>query len=234
MKLFRRFGNCHLRFICNLLFVIWNFFFLLPSPAIGEDTPWRLLSERDGISVYVQEVSTGRLMAFKGESLLDIPPAKVATLLDEVGSQPQWVPYLIEAKHIKYLSFHERWVYSCSNAPWPLQDRDFFTHSVVEVNKKIKKITVHMRSEEGPASLARNDRIRVDMDRLAMVLESRDGGAKTHFSMEVRVDPKGWVPDWVVNLVQSRWPRKYIEGLRRQAAKPEIKNHPMIKELFGE
>ena len=201
---------------------------------MGEDTPWRLLSEGDGISVYVQEAPNNRFMTFKGESILDIPLARVATVLDEVESQPQWVPYLIEARHIKYLSFHERWVYSCSNAPWPLKDRDFFTHSTVEVDKKLRKIIVHMRSEEGPASIARPDRIRGNMARLVMALESRAGGAKTHFSMEVQVDPKGWVPDWVVNLVQSRWPRKYIEGLRRQAARAEITPHPLIKELFGE
>ena len=37
------------------------------------------------------------------------------------------------------------------------------------------------------------------------------------------VDPKGWIPKWLVNMIQEDWPRNTILGWKKQAAKPDIK-----------
>ncbi len=46
--------------------------------------------------------------------------------------------------------------------------------------------------------------------------------------VEIHADPKGSVPKWLVNLFQKGWPRNTIEGIRKQAAKADVKEHPVV------
>lgn len=194
---------------------------------------WEEISNFDGIRVFKKEVPDSPILALKGETVLDFPIARVATVMDQIEKQPQWVPYLLEAKQLKQISFYERIIYTCSYSPWPLRDRDFLAHSSVEVNQQESRITVNMRSVEGPEAPVREDRVRGEIASCVFVLQALEGGKKTYFSMEMVVDPKGLIPKWVANLVQKKWTRKYIEGLRGQAARPETKDHPFVLELLG-
>ena len=47
-------------------------------------------------------------------------------------------------------------------------------------------------------------------------------------------DPRGSVAKWIVNLVQKDWPHKTIASLRRQVAKPDIKDQARLKQLLSE
>jgi hypothetical protein len=210
--------------------------FFSGSPVFGESeggsSGWQKISDLDDIQVYKKEITDRPLIALKGETVLNFPIEKVATVMDQIEKQPQWVPYLLEARQLRQISFYERLIYTCSRSPWPVKDRDFLAHSSVEVDQKREKITVRMRSVEGHEVAVRTDRVRGDLSSCIIVVQSLEGGQKTYFSIEILVDPKGWIPKWVVNLVQRKLTRKYIEGLRVQVARPEIKDHPLILELF--
>lgn len=218
-----------------LLFFFFSLFF--SASVFGEtgggSLGWEEISYSGGIRVFKKEVQDSPILALKGETILDFPIGRVAAVMDQIEKQPQWVPYLVEAKQLKRISFYERLIYTCSDSPWPVRDRDFLAHSSVDVNKHERKITVNMRSVEGPEAPVRGDRVRGEIASCVIVLQALDGGKRTYFSMEMMVDPKGWIPQWVVTLAQKKWTRKYIEGLRGQAAKPEIKDHPLVLELLG-
>jgi hypothetical protein len=36
------------------------------------------------------------------------------------------------------------------------------------------------------------------------------------------LDPKGFIPSWIVNFFQKSWPLHTFEAIRIQAAKPDI------------
>jgi hypothetical protein len=42
------------------------------------------------------------------------------------------------------------------------------------------------------------------------------------------VDPRGSVPKFLVNMVQKSWPHKTITSLRKQVAKPDIKDEKLV------
>jgi hypothetical protein len=201
-------------------------------PVKAEENPgWKQISFSNGIAVYKRKEPDSRIFAMKGESVINAPIGRVAAVMDQVEHQTQWVPYLGEAKQLKIISFYERIIYTNNDSPWPAKDRDFLMHSILEVDRKAKKITVTLKSFEDPIMPVRKDRIRGNMARCVIVLESLDNGMKTYFSIEVHVDPKGWIPKWLVNLVQRKWTRKYIEGLKMQMNRPEIKKIEVTKEF---
>jgi hypothetical protein len=47
---------------------------------------------------------------------------------------------------------------------------------------------------------------------------------------EVMVDPRGSVPTFLVNMVQRSWPFQTLTALRKQVAKPDIKDDPRVVE----
>jgi len=47
---------------------------------------------------------------------------------------------------------------------------------------------------------------------------------------QVMVDPRGSVPTFMVNLVQRSWPYKTLTALRKQVAKPDLKDDPRVVE----
>jgi hypothetical protein len=45
---------------------------------------------------------------------------------------------------------------------------------------------------------------------------------RTELTVEVQIDPKGFIPAWIVNFFQKNWPLHTFEAIRAQAAKPDI------------
>ena len=49
------------------------------------------------------------------------------------------------------------------------------------------------------------------------------GPNKTDLTIEVLMDPKGYLPSWFVNIVQRDYPIDTLTALRRQTSKRNIK-----------
>ena len=58
----------------------------------------------------------------------------------------------------------------------------------------------------------------------------RDGGASTYVVGEIHLDPKGYLPKWVVNIFQKDWPINTFSALRKHVKKPDVTEHPALRE----
>jgi hypothetical protein len=204
----------------------------LPANA-GQHPTWKRISGDDGITVYSRKMANSSVVALKAESIIQVPIGKVMTVMDQIEQQPEWVPSLTEAKEVKRISFYERVVYSSGNAPWPVKDREFLVHSKLAVDQAERKMAVTMQSIEDPEVPVHRRRVRGELHTSTIVLQSLENDTQTYFSIEIHSDPKGWVPKWIVNLVQTRWPRRYLLGLRAQVARPDIVEHPRRAEILS-
>jgi len=213
-------------------------FFFLSAGALagtGVNGPgWEGISDKDHIQVYKRVVPDSPIVAIKAESVLNASLERVATVINQVEKQPQWVPYLLEARQWRVLSFYDRLIYTVSDAPWPVKDRDFLIRSRLRLDRGQKKIIVEMQSVQDPKMPPRKGRIRGQMAFSRLILQSRAHDTKTFFCMELLVDPKGWIPKWIVNLIQRKWARRYVMGLRNRVAMPDIRANPAIKKFIGE
>ncbi len=201
------------------------------SHASPPARPWHVLSNADGVLVLSRDVPGSRLVAFRGETLVPAGMARVAAVLADAPRHVEWISRLRESRILRESSPTDRVEYNHTAAPWPTRDRDFVIRSEASWDAATETLTIRMRSVQDPLQPPRPGIIRADLKESLFTLRPKHGGRSTFVTVEIQADPKGLVPAWVVNLVQKGWPRQTLLGLRRQAAKPDVGEHPGVKDL---
>ena len=206
------------------------------SSTHGSQTPpdkgWEKLSTDNGITVYRKDVEGSDVVSVRGEGDVDSSMAKVASVLADSPRKPEWMDKVVEAKLIRQINEYERVEYTHTAVPWPFKDRDFLVHSVAVPNEAAKQLVINLKSVDDPAMPEIGSYVRGSIFGSTFILTALDGGARTHVSVEIHADPSGGIPKWLVNLFQKSWPRKTLEGIRTQAAKADIPEHPKVKAFF--
>ena len=54
-----------------------------------------------------------------------------------------------------------------------------------------------------------------------------DDGKRCRVEVEIHTDPRGWLPSWLVNLIQKSWPLKTLRGIRQLIDKPYVVDYPL-------
>jgi hypothetical protein len=199
---------------------------VVPREPIGKE--WEEISNDDGVLVHSKEVPGSDVIAFRGEGIINAPLAKVAEIMIDTPRKLEWVAKIAGAKDVRPIGPLERIEYNHTSSGFFLvRDRDFVFHAKGEVDCKNQKLTFRLKSVEEPAA-PETDKVRGSLNASEYRFTALDGGKKTHMIVEIHADPKGSVPKWLVNLFQKSWPRNTIEGIRKQAAKPDVKENATV------
>ena len=205
---------------------------VLPNSS-AQETLWDLKKNEDGIKVYSKRVKNSPLLAFKAVTEVDYPVSKVATVIKDSKRRSEWVPEILEIKVIEKISLTEQIEYQKVNSPWPLKDREILVYGKILFNDEKKQFEIWVKSTE-------RDDVPVGENCIRAVLMGSSyfikpiGRNKTRLTVEIHLDPKGMVPKWIVNWVQKGWSFKYMEGFRKQVAKPDIVVEEEVKKKFQE
>jgi hypothetical protein len=203
-----------------------------PPPAGNvKDPPWEKFDEDDGIAVFRREVPGSPIIALRGEGVVDAPILRVVSVLVDNSRATEWIDSLAETKVIRKISDDEFIHWDHIATPVILKDRDFVVDIKLSLNPKDKQISLDYHSVYDSGA-PKTDYVRGELSAGTFRLTSIEGGKKTRFLCEVMADPKGSVAKWIVNLFQKKWPHKTIQSLRKQVAKPDIKDQPRLKEML--
>ena len=201
-------------------------------PALPKaDSSWKQISDSNRVVVHSKELSNSPVVAFRGETIIDAPIAKVANVLMDSTRKTEWVHKIVEAKDVRTMSPYERIEYNHTSSGFFLvKDRDFVFHAKAVMDKAKQQVVFNLNSvtdelmpEKGP--------VRGSIDDSRYIL-TRLGPNQTHLVVEIHADPKGGVPKWLVNLFQKSWPEKTLNGIRAQCAKNDVQEHPGIHAFF--
>jgi hypothetical protein len=203
---------------------------LCATPLAASD--WELIKEEAGIKVYKKSYEGSDTLAFKGEGLVEASVAKTAAVLMDVTRKLEWVHNIREARLVRQIAPFERIEYNHTHVPWPLSDRDFVFHAVGELDKAKGSVRFRLASAEEPGLPPLKGRVRAQIFDSGYLLEPRENGAKTWLTVEIHADPKGSLPKWIANLFQKKWPLRTIQGIRSQAARPDVAEQPDVLKFF--
>jgi hypothetical protein len=205
-----------------------------PAQASPPTLPaWEKIGEDDGIAVYRREVPGSPIVAFKGEGIIDASILRVSSVIVDSSRATEWVDSLKEARILRQVSETETIHYDHIGTPIVMKDRDFVSDCKLEFDPAQKKVSLKIHSVND-ASAPRTDYVRGELLQSSFVMTSIDHGTKTRIVAEIHADPKGSVAKWIVNLFQKKWPHNTITSLRRQVAKPDIQEHPRLKQVLTE
>ena len=205
------------------------------------DTPsapkWEMFNEEDGIRMFRREVPGSSIVALRGEAFVEAPITRVASVLIDRKRSPEWIDRLVKTKVLRQLSETESINWNHIKTPTPLKDRDFVFKSVLTTDPAKKQVLFSYYSVTDTAAPVTDDYVRGSFKsgkfELTMATRANKDGTKTKGTIvvaEVLVDPAGSVPTFLVNLVQKSWPYKTMTALRKQVAKPDIKDDPRVVE----
>lgn len=185
-----------LRRVCRLAILSG---LLLPAFALAAD-PWRLVSDHDGVRVYMQQVEGSRLKTFRGVTEIEIKDwQSIGAVINDYANAPRWLHYVSAVQEIGRRSPLDRDLIFQTDMPWPVADREAVVRGR-SWNPPGTSDTV-IRFENAPTLLPPNE----DYVRFPAFNARFDfhwlGGHRVQVTYELVADPGGYIPDWIANIV---------------------------------
>lgn len=186
------------------------------APLSG-DAQWKKIKDENGIQVYSIAMQDTAIVKARALATINAPLEKIKQLVDDFSQRPQWVPYLKHSKIIEKISPAEHIEYSLFSAPWPASNRDF-VYRVEYVQQQVGnslQLSYRMQSVAHRAMPLRPGLVRGEIFSSVYKLTAINAG-QTRVELIYHADPKGWLPNWIVNIIQRGFPFRMMRNLRQQ------------------
>lgn len=205
------------------------------SQAEVSKNSWVKINEENGIEVFQLKKQNTSLVSFKGKGIIYAPIGKVLNVLLDTKRAPEWAADLEQSKVLRWISKPKAFIeYNHINMPFILSDRDFISQVNIEVNKREKWIKVRYSTPKDAKyqKVLKDGHVLGDLNGSYFKMFSINNGKSTKLEGVVTCNPKGMLPNWVVNLFQKDWALTTINAIRTQTAKSDVSVHPRFKKLL--
>ncbi|WP_287962600.1 START domain-containing protein [Alcanivorax sp.] len=202
-------------------------FSTLCSPAFSnEDQDWTLVSDRNDIQVYMKHRDESRLKTFRGVTRFPLKDEySLVALLNDYPSYPKWLHFVDSAEEFGRANPLDRQLRFTTQLPWPLADREAVLRAkvtqVLDPNPNSVKITLINQPDALPPT---KNYIRFP-EMTGILAFSRLSNHQIEMTYELILDPGGYIPAWIANILLRDAPYFTLERLRRIINKPEYQNH---------
>ena len=213
---------------------VFCFLVFLSGPitqAAGESA-WKEVVVDQGVTVWSRDRS-GRVLPelrARGQMNGELFHA-MAVILDNERSC-EWVPNCTESQEIKRLDVRTTWVYSVTDSPWPVSDRDTVVKVVAETIEPNNKYRVLMQAQPDFLPLVEG-RVRIPYSNIYFLLK-RVNADTIEIEYGLDVDPGGALPKWMVRRTARKTLIETIIALEAQVARTRGEYHFGIKTLAEE
>jgi len=188
-----------------LLFSFYTFSFAYASP-------WKEVFNKDDVKIFAKKTNQ-KIIPFKAVSIIDSNIENVLNVLTNINKKHTWAPKLKKTK-IHKLEPNGVIVYSeYYQTPWPATDREFLLKGFVD-KKSATKYILRAKSIESD-KFKNKDHIQCEVSTIEVSIESLST-KKTKITFIFEGDMKGWMPVWLMNIIQKKWPYRFILALKKQ------------------
>ena len=181
---------------------------------------WIKINDEEGVEVFSRDVKGTPLVAFRGVTDFDEPMEKIMWVLKDEKRRKDWVARYLKGATLEKRGPFEQVNYQAVTAPWPVSNRDMIY--LWKANRlKSGDVQIELKSIDypnGPDTVG----VRMKLHFSRFILNKRPNGG-TRVTLEILSDPMGWIPKWVVNMIQKNYPVKFFRALKKQVKKPFVK-----------
>lgn len=196
---------------------------LFAATAKKEGPVWKQVRREGEITIYVHKDSAD-IIKVKTDVAINANIKLVLEVLDSIEQRKSWVPFLKESRVLKEISETDNLEYSLFDAPWPASDRDFVYLQEMKA-RNAEEVIYSMRITETDLMPEKKGIVRAALIESEYTLTVMNEN-QTYVEFVFFADPKGWVPDWVVNVIQKRLPYMMLRNLKSKVermAKRKVK-----------
>ena len=218
---------------------MFYFFIFLNSVTIARDSDylynnWTFINHKQGVKVFKKDTENG-IVAFKGEKIIQAPISKLAWVLTDNKHRLDWVDRLIKIKELeKNRTLTRGIVYQVFDLPFPFNHRYYILEGTLKVESiEEKVVTLSLKSIDSHPGISDVEGVEARLYHSKYTLSALSPYT-TKVEVEIHTNPQGYIPRWVVNLVQKKWPLETLLALEIQVLKPFVLEHNYIKNKLGQ
>ena len=217
------------RTLRNRIFITITFFLFAFAQQDVKVTVWKKVKIKNGIAVYIRENSLSEVNEVRAETMVNATLSSVVYLIKHVEKQPEWAYATKEARVIKKINSYRWLIYTRTDAPWPVDDRDCVSDITM---KQFSDSSIVIRTINVDTVLDEVENVvRMPMVKASWRLTPVDANT-TKVRFQILVDLGGSVPAWVVNLFIENGPYNTMTNFKEEVAKKKYQKirYPYIKQ----
>lgn len=175
---------------------------------------WKLVSERDGIKVYMAHSDESRVKTFRG--VMDVEIDDIYSLLalaDDYEFYSRWLYLISELSEVRKRTPQDRDVLVRTRLPWPVADRDAGLALVFHQDPKTLSFGYALKARDGIIPV--NDKYVRIPEMVGHFNATPLGGKKVRIDFEVLLDPGGYIPAFLANFILKDIPYQSLQRFRR-------------------
>ncbi len=180
----------------------------------AQNSTWKLVKNEDSIQVYSRKPNNSKLRIIKVSTLVRTSLSSLVELIKDAPDNKKWV-YLNKKAEILEEKNPFSWImYSQTDAPWPISDRDVVVRGYLSQDSitKIVSITAVALPRYIPK---KKDYVRIPFAVSKWYFIPKKGGlVEAEYTLEV--DVGGKIPRWLANMAATKGPFQTMRGLRKE------------------
>ena len=213
------------------------FFFIMilkSSQAYAEinfdNLEWQLKKKSHQIEIFTSKVPGSKFVSVKGETYVQTSLSSLVALVLDAEVCPEWV-HLCKESHIhKRISDNELYLYTATNPPWPIKNRDVLVHVNISQHPEDHSVVI-----KGIATKDiiphRKGYLRIT-ESISIWKFIPISNQEIQIEVYSHVDPGGGIPAWLNNILITKTPYLSLKKMRKLAESGKYDNHqlPYIKQ----
>jgi hypothetical protein len=190
------------------------------------DDSWRLVSDRNDIQVYMRHRDDTRLKTFRGVTRFTLTDQyALVAVLNDYEAYPRWLHFVDSAEEIGRESELLRYLRFTTLLPWPLANREAVLRADVREIRSQDAQRVEVLLSNAPQHLPPNDDY-IRFPEMQGIFGVSDLGHDTvEITYQLVLDPGGYIPAWLANILLRDAPYFTLDRLRRIVKRPEYQGH---------
>lgn len=187
----------------------------LPTIAFAQteniEYEWEEKRNKKGIVIQTSKVAGSNYRAVRGEMKVKGSVASLVALVEDMPSCPKWADLCKEARVEERVSETESYAYVYNNLPFPVSDRDVYTHVVWTQDPSTGRVTMTSRAAPGGTLASKAVRIK---DAVSQWHFTANQDGTTTVESFAHIDPNGPTPAWITNMMLIDSPYKSMTNMR--------------------
>jgi len=176
------------------------------------DEAWELAKDDKGIKVYTRTNNETHLKDFKADIVVQSPISVVSQQIQALEEHTKWLHERKLSKIIKKLDDRTTIVYSITNAPWPVTDRDAVVSFTVSKENTAEHKRFDVENVEGYVAVDEG-MVRVPYIKgYWELIKVTDNSTKVVFMNAA--SPGGSIPDWLADSFVLDMPYNSLNNLQ--------------------
>lgn len=170
------------------------------SMLYAGEPEWRLVTDRDGVRVFMAHNDDSAIKTFRGEAVIPMSDFRaIGNQVDDYEFIASWMHMISSISEIDRDSDIDRQIWVTTRLPWPVSNRDAALD--LELRQEPETGAVIVAYEANDALMEpQSGYVRMPALKGMLRFTPLQPG-EVHVTFEVVLDPGGYIPAWIANLI---------------------------------